>query len=162
MKLAFLFLLIAFAPALSAAANWETKTNCDIPSASLRETKTATLEECQKLCDETTECKAVVHISGWKKCALKTQGKKTSQLKFISGELDESHVYTKDSFKEENDHTGKDLKREVLDDANACGDACAKNAECKAFTYLDGYRVCWLKKGGGKFNPKIFSCSVKS
>lgn len=132
-----------------------------MPAASLKETKAATQEACQQLCAETAGCKAALYVSGWRKCALKSDAKKTARLKFQSAEMGEGRTYQAGSFKDDNDYTGKDLERLVLDSADACGEACAKNSQCESFTYLDGYRVCWLKKTRGKFVPKVFSCLMK-
>lgn len=156
-------LVIGLAFPLSATAQtWETKANCDLPAASLKDTKAKSLEECQKLCAETSGCNASLFISGWGKCSLKADGKKQARLKFHSGELDAQHAFTPGSAKADNDYTGKDLERLVLDNADQCGEACSKNKECVSFTYLEGYRVCWLKKTLGKFKPKVFSCSLKT
>ncbi len=161
-----LLLGLAFGVSLSVtnrlrAEEFTVKANCDLPEASLFETKAQSEEECKKLCADKAECGAALYITGWKKCALKKQGKKTARLKFQSAELGEGRVYQKGSYKDDNDYTGKDLERLVLESADACGEACAKNAQCETFTYLDGYRVCWLKKTKGKFVPKVFSCLVK-
>jgi hypothetical protein len=59
------------------------------------------------------------------------------------------------------DHSGKDIKRLVLDEAKACAKACREEKACAAFTFIDGYRVCWLKKTGGRLRPKVFHCGVK-
>ncbi len=147
--------------AFGQSPGFESRANCDLPGPSIKETKTATEEDCQKLCADDAQCKASLFITGWKKCSLKSDGKKTARLKFISGELPENRVYSKGAFREDEDYTGKDLERLVLASADECGEACAKNDACKSFTYLDGYRVCWLKKTLGKYNPKVFRCSIK-
>lgn len=144
----------------AAPVSFETKEQCDMPGPSLKDTKAEGREACEKLCAEQAECKGALFITGWKKCSLKANTK-TARLQFISGELDAQHGYKVGSYKVDNDHRGKDLERKVLASADECGKACAENAGCGAFTYLDGYKVCWLKKPGGTFNPKIFSCSLR-
>ncbi|RZJ81286.1 MAG: hypothetical protein EOO20_25300, partial [Chryseobacterium sp.] len=157
------FILLFLIPLRTASAKtWSTTENCDMPSASLQEIKTATREECQTRCLENEKCEGVVYITGWKKCSLKSSVKKQAKLRFISADMDAQHAYQKGSYKLDYDHSGKDLQRLVLDSADQCGEACAGRADCSAFTYLEGYRVCWLKKTGGRPGEKVFSCSVKS
>lgn len=148
-------------PVISEAQTWETQANCDLPAASLKDTKAANAQECQKLCAETSGCNATLYITGWGKCSLKADAKKKALLRFHSGELDAQRDYQAGSALKDNDHTGKDMQRLVLDNAEQCGVACAKKDGCGAFTYLEGYKVCWLKKAGGKYKPKVFSCSWK-
>jgi PAN domain len=145
---------------LWASETFERKEQCDMPGPSLTKTKAEGREACEKLCSERADCKAALFITGWKKCLLKADTK-TARLQFISGELDAQRTYTPGSFKLDNDHRGKDLERKVLGSADECGKACSENAGCGAFTYLEGYRVCWLKKPGGTFNPKVFTCSLR-
>jgi len=143
------------------ASTWVTKPNCDMPATSLKELKTESQDKCQQVCDETEGCKGIVYITGWRKCSLKADGKKQATMRFISGELNDKHVYEPGSFKTDNDHSGKDLERIVLDVPDQCGKACESRADCQAFTFIEGYRVCWLKKKGGKFSDKVFHCGFK-
>jgi hypothetical protein len=143
------------------AATWDVKENCDMASKSLEDGKAASREECQEKCSANEACKGLVYITGWKKCSLKSDVKKQAKLRFISGDLDAQHAYQGGSYKVDHDHNGKDLERLVLDDPDACGKACAAKEGCASFTYLEGYRVCWLKKAGGHLVSKVFSCSLK-
>ncbi len=153
-------LCLVFVFLSSNALAWESKPNCDNPSPVVKDSKATSLEDCQAQCDGNAECKAVVFVSGWKKCWHKKAAKQAN-LRFISGEMPADHSFAVGAYKVENDHTGKDLKREVLGSADECGKACEGNKDCQAFTYLEGYKVCWLKKAGGHFNPKIFYCAAK-
>ncbi len=157
---AFAFLaLMTTQPSSAAAAGWQSKDNCDIPLPSIKEDKKTSLEECQKTCEGFSGCKGLVYVTGWQKCFLKASSEKRANIRFISGELNEGRVYEKGSFKVDHDHSGKDIERLVLADADECGQACAAKTECQSFTLIEGYRVCWLKKKGGRLNPKVFQCS---
>ncbi len=153
--------LLAFFSATAFASTWDVVENCDIPGPFLQEFKTSSREECQQRCVENQSCKSLVYVSGWNKCWLKAETKKHARLRFISGELDAKHEYQNGSGRADHDHAGKDLQRLVLDQVDKCGQACAENKDCAAFTYLEGYRVCWLKKAGGKYLSKVFSCAFK-
>lgn len=145
----------------SQTRSWERVDSCDIPTASIKDTKAETQEDCEELCHQEKGCGAAVFISGWNKCSLKADGTKRVKIRFISADMNEKHSYDAANNKVDNDHGGKDLERLVLNSADECGKACEGKAECKAFTYIEGYRVCWLKKAGGKLKPKIFNCSIK-
>lgn len=146
--------------ALQAEA-WERVENCDMPSASIKESKAESQEKCEETCDQEKGCLGAVYITGWKKCSLKAETKKRAKIRFSSADMNEKHVYEAGSFKIDNDHGGKDLERHVLNTADECGKACEGRADCQAFTFIEGYRVCWLKKAGGKLKPKVFHCSIK-
>ena len=146
---------------IAQSANWEIKDNCDVGSESLKTLKSVSQDDCQQSCAEEKQCAGFVYITGWKRCLLKDQMKKTAKLRFISGELDEKRNFAAGNLKLDFDHSGKDLERKVLDQPEMCADACRQRADCHAFTFLDGYRVCWLKAGGGHLNAKMFRCGVK-
>jgi hypothetical protein len=148
---------LLFSTALT-AATWEFKDNCDVPNDSLKVLEKVSREDCQAACEEQSECKGILYITGWQRCTLKTRMDRTARLKFISGEMDDKRAY---SLHEGFDHSGKDRERQVLDSADACGKACGASPDCAAFTYLDGYRVCWLKNKGGRLRAKNFLCGVR-
>jgi hypothetical protein len=156
-----LALVLLSAPLSLAADAWQTKANCDIPAASLQELKAQNLEECQRSCEATKGCLAAVFASGWQKCFLKSDGTKRASMRFISGVLNDQHAYEPGSYKVDSDHKGKDLERLVLDSPDQCGQACAAKSECQAFTFIEGYRVCWLKKKGGQYSAKVFYCAYR-
>ncbi|HYX31471.1 MAG TPA: PAN domain-containing protein [Oligoflexus sp.] len=141
--------------------NWDFKENCDVPSESFQTLKSVSQEECQRTCDNEKNCKGFVYITGWKRCLLKDQMQKQARLRFISGELDEKRGFEASRLKLDSDHSGKDLERKVLDQPEMCADACKGRADCQAFTFLEGYRVCWLKAAGGRLSEKIFHCGMK-
>lgn len=156
-----LFLVCLSTAQLARSEGWERVENCDMPSASIKESKADSQEQCEARCDEEKGCQGAVYITGWKKCSLKADTKKRAKIRFSSADMNEKHVYEAGSFKIDNDHGGKDLERHVLNSADECGKACEGRADCQAFTFIEGYRVCWLKKAGGKLKPKVFHCSIK-
>lgn len=167
LKRTFLAAIVCLGPILlhgsvsQAESPWQSKDNCDMPAPSIKELKTQSLQECQQSCEATQGCAAVVFASGWQRCFLKAEGTKRASMRFISGELNEQHHYQTGSYKTDFDHKGKDLERLVLDKPDQCGQACERKSECQAFTFIEGYRVCWLKKRGGQLSAKVFSCAFK-
>lgn len=146
---------------LWAQGGWEGKANCDSPSDSLKTLKTATQDECRKSCEAEKDCRGIVYVTGWKRCLLKAQLQKQAHVKFISGELNDQHVFEATALKPDHDHSGKDLERKVFDRPEECGQACQGRADCQAFTYIEGYRVCWLKAKGGRLSEKVFHCGLR-
>jgi len=142
-------------------AFFDVKENCDVPGESLQIINSLSQKECQRSCDNEKNCKGFVYITGWKRCLLKDQMNKQVKLQLISGELDENRKFDGGRLKFDSDHTGKDLERKVLDQADLCAEACISRADCQAFTFLEGYRVCWLKAGGGQLKEKTFRCATK-
>lgn len=149
---------------LAAQVQWQLSKNCDLPAASLASLKKSTVDECQKTCEDHKNCAAFVFVSGWQRCFLKESAARQARIQLLSGELssEANRAFDKKDIKVDFDHTGKDLERIVLDKVEDCAKACLARSDCYAFTYIDGYRVCWLKAGGGKFQEKIFQCGVKS
>jgi hypothetical protein len=164
-KLRLLQVIMLFAAASTAhlafATDWERVEHCDMPSSSIKELKTESQEKCEVSCDQEKGCQGAVYITGWKKCSLKAEVKKQAKIRFSSADMSSTHMYEAGSFKVDNDHTGKDLERHVLNTADECGKTCEARADCQAFTFIEGYRVCWLKKAGGKLKPKVFHCSIR-
>lgn len=157
--------LILWAALLAAAPlpaqGWEIRDNCDEASEPIKILKMPTQEDCLKACESTSTCGGIVYTTGWKRCQLKTTIKQPAKLRFISGTLNDKRAFDPESLKPDHDHNGKDIERKVLDKAEDCGKACEERADCEAFTYLEGYRVCWLKAKGGKLSEKIFRCGIR-
>lgn len=151
----------AGAAGTSPKAAWEIKDQCDVPSYSLKTLKSVTQDECQQGCEGEKDCKGFVYVTGWKRCLLKGDMKKQAKLRFVSGELSDKRTFDAASLKLDHDHSGKDLERQVINRAEDCGKACEANGDCQAFTYLDGYHVCWLKAKGGALTEKVFRCGIK-
>lgn len=162
-KLLFPLLALLLHSHLAAAQTpaWEIKNNCDVPSGSGQTLKSLSQEACQQACAGDAACKGFVHISGWKRCILRDDMKRQARLRFISGEKSEQGALESSGHRPDFDHSGKDLERKELDRVDQCAEACRDRKDCAAFTYLEGYRVCWLKAAGGRFHEKIFSCGIK-
>lgn len=141
---------------------WQFQNNCDIPGSSLESLKKSSKIECQAACEGQEKCRAFVYVTGWQRCFLKEQGVKKATIRFVSGDLsaDKNRSFEASKMKMDHDHTGKDLGQVVLDQADACGLACQARSDCHAFTYIEGYRVCWLKAAGGRLIEKVFQCGV--
>ena len=67
----------------------------------------------------------------------------------------------KNEILKDKDSSGKDIKNLTLSTAGDCKKACDLNDACLSFTYIDGYRSCWLKKGEAKLHSKVFHCMNK-
>lgn len=130
---------------------------CDIPGNNISSLSKTTKEICKKNCDSDSQCKGFTYISGWRKCFLKKKVSKSFRIRFYSGEKDKSGKIV--NAKYDHDNSGKDIKRLAnIDEKSKCLKACEDSGSCGAFTYIEGYRDCWLKKGGGRNYEKIFYC----
>jgi hypothetical protein len=132
---------------------------CDIPTGEWRVLKQTDLSQCKDACSEQVECKAFVHISGWNRCRLMTQGKPQFAIRFHSAQKAQSQLMQE--VKIDQDYTGKDLRKIEAKNLELCLESCRNTKECLAVTYIEGYQACWLKKTAGRFLEKIFTCGEK-
>ena len=154
------------------------RSNCDIPGSAYQSFHTEIAKGCLDKCQNDRRCVAAVHVSGWNRCFLKEQFSRFADLTMISGFISTdsgtgSHlannqpatIVDRRTFGElrmDYDSTGKDIRRlSPVESATVCQSHCAKESACDSFTYLDGYRDCWLKAAGGKERRKVFTCSRK-
>lgn len=137
--------------------------HCDLADANLSSRTSETVEDCQKACQAEANCPAFVYVSGWKRCFFKASAEKKKTIRFYSGDVirdaADKHPRLGESGYDQ-DHSGKDLKREVLKTHQECSQQCLANQSCYAFTFIEGYDVCWLKAAGGRRLPKIFYCGI--
>lgn len=138
------------------------ETHCDIGAANLRDMGTPTAEACRDACDHEASCAAFTHISGWNRCFLKKATRPKTTIKMYSGFITaEAGQRTVAEEGYELDHNGKDWKKYDTNNPAECKEQCLKAPECLAFTLIEGYRACWLKKTSGKLKGKVFRCGVK-
>ena len=164
MKKSILFLTILLAAVTSAHGEptnakspiIKIEEGCDIPGNNLKSSKEKSPPLCAEACDKEPKCKGFTFISGWNKCFLKSKVKTQAKVTMIA-------AHNKDGFKLHfnHDNSGKDFKNIVLDSEKLCLDECRKNSKCKGFSYIKGYRSCWLKKTLGRVFPKVFYCGIK-
>lgn len=136
--------------------------HCDIGGANLRDMPTPNAEGCRDACDADTACAAFTHISGWNRCFLKKAGRPKTTIKMYSGFIaagGAQRVVAEEGY--ELDHNGKDWKKYDTNSPAECKEQCLQAPECMAFTLIEGYRACWLKKTAGKLKGKVFRCGVK-
>ena len=140
---------LTLAPLLSAMDK-----HCDLIGDNKRGFKTDSGEICWGACSEDRGCLGAVFISSWNKCFLKSKIKRKASLRLFSEKKGDVGNY-------DQDFSAKDMKRLVVANVKNCRDACLQNQMCSGFTYLEGYRDCWLKKGSGRLFPKVFFCKEK-
>ncbi len=145
------------------ASSLQVEVNCDLADANLSSQKAESLDLCQKACQSDAACAAFVFVSGWKRCFFKASSAKKRTIRFYSGHYLRAHdgkpaKVLKAAY--DQDHSGKDLKREVVSTHEECVQKCAKLEACHAFTFIEGYDVCWLKAAGGQLLPKVFYCGI--
>lgn len=154
-KLVLVFTLALLQPTIRAEEAKGFERGCDIPSATTRSISQSSFEACKEACNSDVSCKASVFVSGWKRCFLKAQPKPKHQIEFISANKDDvSLAYGYDN-------SGKDIKKYNFENVEACQDECKKNPACGGFTYIKGYKNCWLKSAGGNLYQKTFFCYLK-
>ena len=128
--------------------------NCDLIGSNLKSQKGTTQQSCWGACESEEKCRGVVFVSGWKRCFLKSSVKRKASLKFFSEIRSGESGYNLD-------FTGKDLVRHVTSTKEECRDKCLNEKKCTGFTYLEGYRDCWIKHTKGRLFEKIFYCKEK-
>ena len=127
---------------------------CDLIGENLKSLKGTTQQLCWGACEADKKCRGAVFVSGWKRCFLKSNVKRKASLKFFSEIKSGNSGY-------DLDFTGKDLIRHVTSNKEECRLKCRDEQKCTGFTYLEGYRDCWLKHTKGRLFNKIFYCQIK-
>lgn len=138
------------------AQGFEEQDHCDLlgPNAAVLK-NLSSHKDCQGECVKMKNCKGYVFISNWNRCFLKSEVKRLTKVSMISGLPGEKA-------KLDHDHSGKDMRQEAAANARACDALCRKESACGAYTFIEGYQTCWLKKNPGSFRPKVFYCGRKS
>jgi hypothetical protein len=90
---------------------------------------------------------------------LKKSVKLKTNVRMYAGQVDRSGKTAKLAIEGwRKDDSGKDFKRVApIQSPDNCKNACLDEAQCKAFVFIEGYSVCWLKKTTGRFADKVFS-----
>ena len=134
--------------------------DCDITGTDLRTSKEGSAEDCSKACESDGGCRGWSFISGWNKCFLKSNMKSKTKVRMYAGIVDRSKnpaVVLQDGWQKDN--SGKDFRRIApLKDHRECSTECINDERCKAFVFIEGYQVCWLKQSAGRMYDKVFSC----
>ena len=148
--------MISFPSTLAKGAErpgWQA--GCDIPKGDFRSVARTDAKGCEQACRKEPKCQAAVHVSGWRKCFLKSVTKPQFAITFFSGAK-------QGNIQKNHDAKGKDLKRHApVKTAQQCQTHCQQNDGCLSFTFIDGYSVCWLKSEKLVAYPKQFSCWMK-
>lgn len=133
---------------------FEVKPRCDIPGKAFESVKNTAFPECVQRCRVLKNCKAVTFVTHWNRCFIKDKISRLVPVSLISGE--KSSIEQIDF-----DYTGKDFLKKVAKSSKQCAKHCQESSECLGFTFIKGYRTCWLKKSKGKFIKKHFYCAIK-
>jgi hypothetical protein len=138
--------------------------DCDITGPDLKSFISASAQDCGRSCQELGECRGWSHISGWNRCFLKKSVKSKTNVRMYAGQVDRSGEAAKIAIEGwQKDDSGKDYKRVApVKTADDCKNVCLGESQCKAFVFIEGYSVCWLKKTTGRFADKVFSCGLSS
>lgn len=150
----------------SAAPNNESgsvETNCDVTGPDIKSMKQPDAKACLAACEELTTCRGWSFISGWNRCFLKSGIKSKTAVRMYAGRLDRgASPVTVVQQGWDKDDSGTDFRKVApLSRSEECTDECLKDHRCVAFVFIEGYRVCWLKKSIGKWSDKTFSCGVR-
>jgi len=131
----------------------------DFPGADLRHVVVADIEECVKYCRDTQDCKAVTYRARDQKCLLKSQYGGSvgpyprSDLNSLNLECDNSPVSLECERNGQN-FPGADLRNIVLSNIEECVKYCRDHERCKAVTFRQSDKRCYLKsKSGGAYGP---------
>lgn len=132
----------------------EFKEHCDLIGKELRSLSRTQKDTCKDQCLKDPACQGAVFISAWNKCFLKSEVKREHKVIMSSG-------LKNGTLKKAHDFSGKDYKKLDLGDSDKCQKACQQEGQCIGFTYIGGYRTCWLKRTTGRIFPKTFYCFAK-
>lgn len=137
--------------------------HCDVTGPDLRTSRLGDAKSCQMLCQRDEACRGWSYISGWNRCALKSAIKSKAKVRMYAGRVDRGMQPAKVAQESwDFDDSGVDYRKIApLNEASACAQACQKEDRCQAFVFIDGYRVCWLKKSIGQWASKVFYCGRK-
>jgi len=108
-----------------------------------------------------TECKAFSYVSGWNRCFLKSKFTQEIPLKIYSGTYNGEVTKLPEGYNIDYP-PGDFLRLENIMTPLECKNRCLLNEKCKAFSYLDAYKSCFLKNKLSAKQDKIFSCGKKS
>lgn len=149
--------LLSLVPFANAQAVYERRAPCDIPTPILTTVPADDVEACEQACTATAGCGAYTFVSGWDRCKLHAPTDRHVAVRILAGVVANGVALTPAP---DHDHTGKDLERAPRDlpEASACAAACVATTGCVGYSYVEGYRSCWLKQTEGALVPKTFAC----
>ena len=138
---------------------FERHDGCDVPTPVLSSVSVDDVDACERSCTATTGCGAYTFVSGWDRCKLHAPTDRHVAIRMFAAVVTDG-VLT--SPRAEHDNTGRDLESTPRDlpSAAACGEACSATSGCLGYSYVEGYRSCWLKKTAGVLVEKTFTCGV--
>ncbi len=121
------------------------------------------VEDCQKQCVEDKACQAFNFVSGWNRCFIKARLGKTFKVSLSSGTVLTSASGSRQvgEIKSHFDLKARDLRKLETKTVDACAQNCLVSEDCFAFTFIDGYKICWLKEKQKAWIPKTFYCGTK-
>jgi len=138
------------------SGRFEVEYGYDQPGGDYRNLRVRDLEECQDACAAEGRCQAFTYNTEDRKCYLKDSerslvrrsdtvtGKKRGGGHGSSG-LSERNGYNLE---------GGDYTRVRLDSLDQCQDACSRDRQCAAYTWLTGDRMCYLKDRVTNYTPR--------
>lgn len=148
---------------VTSQAEIQIRDRCDLNGPTLKSLPAASADSCRDECSHNSECRAFTFISGWKRCFLKSSPGKDFVVRMYSGQLsDEKGADMRKVEKQDYDLdcSGKDMRKVVVKAPQQCADECVRDLNCAAFTFIEGYATCWLKKTRGKLYEKKFYCGL--
>lgn len=151
LKSIFIFIFLFLNPILLEAMD----RGCDLVGKNIGSSKAKSQLECEKQCVSNHGCQGAVFITGWERCFLKAEVKRKVFITLKSAIKGED-------IQKNHDFSGKDFKQTDESSAIDCQEKCSKTANCTGFTYIDGYRTCWIKQTKGKLFEKVFYCFQKA
>lgn len=149
---------------ISPAAQGATQvTHCDLPGGASKSFSAKDVASCRTSCESDPSCEAYSFISGWNRCFYKGAKQPQVRLRIFSGVISAvDGVRSASGPLADTDIPGKDLRKVIaVNSAGECGVHCISDPRCVAYSFLDGYRDCWLKDRLGHEQEKIFYCGVK-
>lgn len=136
---------------------------CDMPGGNVDQMPAKDATSCAQNCVQQERCRGYVFISGWNRCFLKEKAGRTTKVRMYSGTIQRNPsvppAVTQEGY--DLDHKAKDWQKKIVKRYEECREVCLATEGCDAFTMIEGYDTCWLKKGQARLQPKIFYCGSK-
>jgi hypothetical protein len=139
---------------------WSRTERCDIAGPNLASLAAPDADACERACAARADCAAFTFISGWDRCQLEAAAEPRVTVRLAAATVVEGEL---GAVEWDRDHKGADMEDAPRDlaDVGGCARACESTTGCLGYSYVDGYRACWLKKAAGSLVPKTFLCGLR-
>jgi hypothetical protein len=144
------------APPPHADARFTEEYGYDQPGADLREQRADDLRACQDACARDPRCRAYTFNTPDRRCYLKSEERPMIRRSDCVTGVRHGGSGSGDGLTEREGYNleGGDYTSVYLRSLEECQDACRRDRECRAYTYNQRDRMCYLKDRVGNYSPR--------